>query len=625
MSTPKTRLASLSVVMLVVLAGVVLFRKTGGDRPATIPVESAEHKTIPGELPDPAPLESRYLNTASQAEYVGNDACASCHADEYESYLASAHAAALRLTDAEREPVDVRFYHEPSRRWYQVYRQEGQLRHRESIRDAAGREVVLQDEPLRWTIGSGRFSLSYLIADGDFMIESPVTWYSARQRWEMSPGYDEALHEGFERLADQGCLMCHAGRITPRNGNQFQPVIHQTSIGCESCHGPGSLHVERRSGTAAAAERDWTIVNPRDLDRQLAESVCANCHLRGEATSYLRGRTLNDFRPGFSLTDVRIDYGVKAHNEKMEVVGHMEQMRMSRCYTQSQNLTCLTCHNPHEQPSPEARLDYYRASCLQCHSSAACGLTLAERHQTDRTDNCVACHMPQTETDIPHFAFTHHRIGIHRPGSDTDSPAPADARAPRELVPYRLPPGLPPAERDRALGLAYLEYAAKHQAAYGYYLQAAREHLLSGAKDGEALAALAVIDFQIGRPAAAEWADLALQDQNLSARSRVNALVVRASLALDRGAANVAVRDLREATSLRRRADYWFLLAQAEQLAGRAEQSVRALERAVEIAPHRIEFRQPLSHLYRRADRHGDADAQDEVIAILKASATAGN
>jgi len=616
------RLSILAAVIVCIIGGVVLWRNSGKDRSETPPGKRAGNSIALEELPEPAPLESRYLNATPEAEYVGNDTCADCHTEEHASYLLSAHAAALRPTDAGSEPEDTEFYHAPSGRWYQVYRQDDQFRHRELVRDGQGGEGVLHDERVHWTMGSGRFSLSYLIEKEGFLIESPVTWYASRKTWEMSPGFDLPQHGGFERLADQGCLICHAGQVTPRNGNGYQPVINQTSIGCESCHGPGSLHVKWRSGATTVRGEDWTIVNPAKLERNLAESVCASCHLRGEATVYLRGRTMNDFRPGLALTDLRLDYGIKANREEMEVVGHTEQMRMSRCYTQSQTLTCMSCHNPHKHPSPEERLEYYRQACLECHTSDSCGLTLAERHQTDRTDNCVACHMPQTDTDIPHFAFTHHRIGIHTERTDSDMPEPAQSTAPRELVPYQIPPQLPPAERDRALGLAYLEYAPKHPEAYVFYLEAARKRLESCAKDGEALAALAVIDFQLRRPTAVEWAEAALSDQKLSGRSRVNALVVRASLALEDGNPGLAVRDLREATRLRRMADYWFLLSQALRQNNELDESIKALERAVEIAPQRIDFRERLSDWYRGARRNADADAQEQVIAVLKASAS---
>lgn len=618
MSSPRSRIVILSGVVLAFLGGVLLLRNAGNEHAAPTEAEPPQN-----DAPfTPAPLSSRYLNTGSEATYVGNEVCATCHKDQHDSYLLGAHSQALRSTEPQEEPADAEFFHAPSRRWYQVYREGDELRHKESIRNRDGSEFVLHDKPVHWTIGSGRFSLSYLAQDGDFLIESPITWYSSRKQWQMSPGFDQAQHLGFERLAPQGCLICHAGYVTPLEGNSYQPEIQQTSIGCESCHGPGSLHAERQGNGNASPGDDLTIVNPADLDRELAESVCANCHLRGEATVYLRGRTMNDFRPGLLLTNLRLDYGIQGDRQNMEVVGHMEQMRMSRCYTQSTTLTCISCHNPHEHPSAETRLEYYRQTCLECHTSNACGLTLAERHQTDRNDNCVACHMPQTDTDIPHFAFTHHRIGIH---TDSDSSSPDQSTTPRELIPFQIPPELPQSERDRALGLAYLEYAGKHPEAYQYYLQTARKLLLAGAKDGETLAGLAVIEYQLSLESAADWADRALAAHPLSSESRVNALIVRASITLEQGKAEAAIRDLREATSLRRMPDYWFLLGRALQQTGRFAEAIEALERAVEIAPQRFEFHDQLAVCYRRAGRPEDADAQEQILEVLRASASRDN
>ena len=42
-------------------------------------------------------------------------------------------------------------------------------------------------------------------------------------------------------------------------------------------------------------------------------------------------------------------------------------------------------------------------------------------------NDCVQCHMPHSPTDIPHLAFTHHRIGIY----DNPPAAPLPSLPPR--------------------------------------------------------------------------------------------------------------------------------------------------------------------------------------------------
>jgi hypothetical protein len=48
--------------------------------------------------------------------------------------------------------------------------------------------------------------------------------------------------------------------------------VTEWNVGCEKCHGPGSLHVQDPSAA--------TIVNPAKLDYRHANDVCIQCHCR---------------------------------------------------------------------------------------------------------------------------------------------------------------------------------------------------------------------------------------------------------------------------------------------------------------------------------------------------------
>ncbi len=302
-------------------------------------------------------------------------------------------------------------------------------------------------------IGSGHFCRTYVVEVDGFLHESPITWYTAKHQWALSPGYDFPLHWGFERPVRVGCLACHSGRVDA-GGTVHRITFHEKAIGCESCHGPGSLHVAHQSGKPLPpGETGGLIVDPKKLSRSLQEAVCAACHLNGPATVSLRGRGLTDYRPGRPLTDYRVDYRFDVGSEQMTVVGHIEQLRRSVCYQKSPALTCLTCHDPHAREKPHDAVAFYRQQCLKCHAEQQCRLPLAERRRKDAMDNCAGCHMPRGDTDIPHIAFTHHRIGRHA------APPPAVAGRVPELVPIDEAPHLTPLDQQRNLGLAYMEVA----------------------------------------------------------------------------------------------------------------------------------------------------------------------
>ena len=97
----------------------------------------------------------------------------------------------------------------------------------------------------------------------------------------------------------------------------------------------------------------------------------------------------------------------------MTVVGHVEQMHASRCYRESRTLSCLTCHDPHGEPAAEDRTAYYDSVCLKCHKPEPC--TVDPHRASGKARPTIACSATcrVRHTDIPHLAFTHHRIGIY--------------------------------------------------------------------------------------------------------------------------------------------------------------------------------------------------------------------
>src|SRR5262249_33191591 len=193
---------------------------------------------------------------------------------------------------------------------------------------------------------------------------------------------------------------------------------------------------------------DDSIVNLRHLSRAGQEDICAQCHLSGSAEVPVRGRSKADFRPGMRMSDFVVNYRIDRPDAMMKVSGQIEQMRQSRCYVESKTMTSITCHDPHSPPDKSKTVAHYRKKCLSCHKTEACGLPVGSARRTEKNDNCITCHMPRGPTEIPHFTFTHHRVGIHAAKPD-DRLAESD-----ELVPVADVSHLPELERRRLLGLA---------------------------------------------------------------------------------------------------------------------------------------------------------------------------
>src|SRR5690349_19959663 len=119
-------------------------------------------------------------------------------------------------------------------------------------------------------------------------------------------------------------------------------------------------------------------------------------------------------------------------------------MRDSRCFRDGGgSLGCISYHDPHESPAPEAKVSYYRKRCLACHADRGCSLPRDDRLARAPDDSCVRCHMPRRAVaDIAHVASTLHSIPRHA----------VEGEAPGSGVPDAPDPGGPPLvlfRRDR--------------------------------------------------------------------------------------------------------------------------------------------------------------------------------
>lgn len=380
-----------------------------------------------------------YLNLGPEARYTGRQSCQPCHQEIYASYVETGMGKSLYRPH--REDAIERFgpgevVHDAFSGYsYQPLWQDGRFLIKE-FRLEAGDTTYERTEEVDYIVGSGHQTRSYLLERAGRFYEAPITWYVSRQRWDMSPGYEDGQNTRFDRGVGEECMACHTGHIDFVEGsvNQFREV--SLGIDCEKCHGPGSIHIELKEAGElidVGREIDFSIVNPAKLETDLQFDVCKQCHLQG--VNVLKpGRSVTDYRPGMALHEV-YDIFIEryADTASFGIASHGERLVKSRCFVGSAGeMTCTTCHNPHKSISvtdPQV----YQKQCQGCHGggeSIDCGAS-AEM-QSMAGGDCVGCHMPRGGTsDIPHVTFTDHYIRVVR---DSGRSIPSGAREFLELV-----------------------------------------------------------------------------------------------------------------------------------------------------------------------------------------------
>jgi predicted CXXCH cytochrome family protein len=255
------------------------------------------------------------------------------------------------------------------------------------------------------------------------LFQAPLSFYAKAGQWGLSPGYENGDY-AFNRIIQPGCIYCHSGRPQPVAhfaGKYDSTAFTQTSVGCENCHGPGSAHVQAMGdGAEYPKGQDPTIVNPAHLSEQLSDDICMGCHQTGDARVLQPGKTYQDFRPGEPLDKTVSIFQIPPSRENPPQDDHVEHyysMSLSKCFRSSvakraaQQMRCITCHDPHVEPTGAEIPAFYNGRCMSCHTAASCTGPKAARQQTAPEDNCIGCHMPKRDVVvISHSSITNHRI-----------------------------------------------------------------------------------------------------------------------------------------------------------------------------------------------------------------------
>jgi len=268
-------------------------------------------------------------------DYVGSDACISCH--------------------RKLHPQIVRAWRDG--------------RHHATMQQADASDAVI-----------GPLGGRHVLVGPDLRIVPSPGWEDD----ELFPPHDVIAAPGNSVDAGEQCLGCHSTGYFVA-----QRACAEPGVGCEACHGPGKKHAE----AGGSKER---IVNPARLPRARGNMVCGQCHSAGADRSgkhpfpvVRAGNSLAPFRPGQDLATGFVDARPKLARKGWE---YSSFAQASGAYS---NQSCTDCHDPHGRSAQPSMLkDPTNEICLRCHGVGRARLRFQNHGAVGDVTRkaCWACH-----------------------------------------------------------------------------------------------------------------------------------------------------------------------------------------------------------------------------------------
>jgi len=331
----------------------------------------------------------------ARTEYLGDQACRPCHAQQSKSYLHTAHHFATSWPSASTmkgsfsPDTNILLTSNPYLHFKMTSTPDGYFQ--SAVEEPGPGKIISRTERIDIVAGEPRKGQSYLFWKGDELFQLPVTYWNEADSWVNSPSYPDGSPH-FDKAIIPRCLECHASYFDwlPPPVNRYRKTTLMLGIICEKCHGPGREHVAlHREKPPLPLGTPESIVNPAKLDRDRQIDICGLCH-SGNGMPIMPALS---FLPGDDLRDY-IDIPYATAEDAVDVHGSQVQLlRRSRCFQQTTTLTCTTCHDVHTTQRDAASFSSF---CLKCHQPRQCGEfpKLGDQIAT----NCIDCHMPMQES-----------------------------------------------------------------------------------------------------------------------------------------------------------------------------------------------------------------------------------
>jgi predicted CXXCH cytochrome family protein len=344
---------------------------------------------------EPQDISPQQASSVLAAHYVGSKACQSCHQEIYSRWQKTAMANVLR--DPKVHPDA--FAADPA---------------------TAPEDLRFSKDDVAFVYGS-KWKQRYWKKSGDTYVPLLAQWNFETKKWSKyhvpdkggdwwGQYYPDPTGDNSARPTAPLCDGCHSVDF---NIDTKQPK--EWNVGCEVCHGAGSAHV--------ADPTRFTILNPARQNYVQANDTCIQCHSQGQplsnpikgqyydwAVGYHAGLKLSDY---WKLEEHKLGETSfthfpdgTAHKNRMQGNDFVQSLMYNR------GVTCFSCHDPHGTDNDHMLRKPVNEICSSCHSVGSqngphtASLEEHTHHPANSPGSqCVACHMPKIQPELPGGPF----------------------------------------------------------------------------------------------------------------------------------------------------------------------------------------------------------------------------
>ena len=360
--------------------------------------------------------QSRAPGISGPATFVGSSSCQSCHLAEFHDWMGSDHELAMQIADADTVLGD---FNDTSFEYFGTITRFSTRDDGFYVRtaDATGED---RDFRIAYTFGVAPLQQYLIEFPGGRLQTLAYTWDTrpeseGGQRWfHMYPDEyiapDDVLHwTGLQQNWNYMCAECHSTNLEmgfDTASDTFDTTYSEISVGCESCHGPGSIHVEQANTKPSNDPhgfdvdlddhgRSAWVMNPETgiakrsearMQPQQHTEACGRCHSRRGiiAPEYEYGEPLAHTHMPVLLED-NMYFADGQILEEVYVYGSFLQSKMYQA-----GVTCSDCHNPHSAKLISG--EDPNEVCSQCHMRTKFAVIEHAAHVSEQA-GCVDCHM----------------------------------------------------------------------------------------------------------------------------------------------------------------------------------------------------------------------------------------